>query len=333
MSAIKFFLRTIRRYYRQAVLCKGSQIKLFNYLLYNHNNYKSIPQPDINSHWLVRFIKERGYLSNSKHSLSIFGIHGDKPAILINQSKYKLLYIVENVHVKLSPWYQYRDLLLENKRINLTLGFDYRDHIRYLRFPFWLMTLFDPLDDFHSINHKCNQINEVASKINQQSKFCAFICRDDYFGDRHFFANEVSKVAALNFPGKFMHNDDNLKADFGDDKHEYLKQFRFNLCPENSNNKGYVTEKIFDSIRAGCIPIYWGSDNNPEPDILNQNRILFLKLNEDNNETLEKIRVLNQDDGKYKGFITQSVFKDGAPEKIFYFFQILDSKLSQLIVK
>lgn len=44
-----------------------------------------------------------------------------------------------------------------------------------------------------------------------------------------------------------------------------LNIYRFSICFENARDiPGYVTEKIFDSIMAGCIPIYWGA-----PDIKN----------------------------------------------------------------
>lgn len=39
-------------------------------------------------------------------------------------------------------------------------------------------------------------------------------------------------------------------------------QNRFSICYENAKNiPGYITEKIFDSFFAGCIPIYWGANN------------------------------------------------------------------------
>ena len=43
-----------------------------------------------------------------------------------------------------------------------------------------------------------------------------------------------------------------------DDKHNLLKDSKFSLVIENSNS--IVTEKLFDSILNGCIPIYIGSD-------------------------------------------------------------------------
>ena len=45
-------------------------------------------------------------------------------------------------------------------------------------------------------------------------------------------------------------------------KKEVMERYRFSICYENAKDiPGYITEKIFDSFFAGCIPIYWGADN------------------------------------------------------------------------
>jgi hypothetical protein len=45
-------------------------------------------------------------------------------------------------------------------------------------------------------------------------------------------------------------------------KWDVLPKYRFSLCYENIHDEsGWVTEKIFDSMRAGCVPIYWGAPN------------------------------------------------------------------------
>lgn len=45
-------------------------------------------------------------------------------------------------------------------------------------------------------------------------------------------------------------------------KIEVLERYRFNICYENAYGlPGYMTEKLFDSFFAGCIPIYWGASN------------------------------------------------------------------------
>lgn len=49
-----------------------------------------------------------------------------------------------------------------------------------------------------------------------------------------------------------------------DDKLLTLSNYKFSICFENCTFPGYITEKIFDSFFAGCIPVYLGA-----PDITN----------------------------------------------------------------
>ena len=76
----------------------------------------------------------------------------------------------------------------------------------------------------------------------------------------------------VNFnPGKLFNNASNEELN-SIGKQEYLKRFIFNICPENTVEEGYTTEKIFQCIEAGCIPIYNGI-RPVEKGILNQERI------------------------------------------------------------
>lgn len=43
------------------------------------------------------------------------------------------------------------------------------------------------------------------------------------------------------------------------DKLDTLRRFRFSICYENTRFPGYITEKIFDSLQAGTIPVYLGA--------------------------------------------------------------------------
>lgn len=44
-----------------------------------------------------------------------------------------------------------------------------------------------------------------------------------------------------------------------DKKVQLLSKYKFCICFENCVFPGYVTEKIFDALLAGCIPIYFGA--------------------------------------------------------------------------
>jgi len=41
-------------------------------------------------------------------------------------------------------------------------------------------------------------------------------------------------------------------------KRAVLSRYRFAICFENTVFPGYLTEKLFDCLLAGCIPVYWG---------------------------------------------------------------------------
>ena len=48
-------------------------------------------------------------------------------------------------------------------------------------------------------------------------------------------------------------------------KRDVLRQYRFAICYENCREvEGYITEKIFDCLLAGTIPVYWGAPNIAE---------------------------------------------------------------------
>lgn len=60
---------------------------------------------------------------------------------------------------------------------------------------------------------------------------------------------------------------------FAEDKIETLSNFVFNLCFDNYNAEGYITEKIIDCFYAGTIPLYLGApditDYVPENTFIN----------------------------------------------------------------
>lgn len=44
-----------------------------------------------------------------------------------------------------------------------------------------------------------------------------------------------------------------------EDKYEALSNYQFSLCFENMVMPGYITEKIFDCLFVGTVPVYWGA--------------------------------------------------------------------------
>lgn len=65
------------------------------------------------------------------------------------------------------------------------------------------------------------------------------------------------------WPAYWLHRNGVMKAWRGscESKMEVLSQYKFCLCFENMPMDGYVTEKLFDCLYAGVIPVYMGAAN------------------------------------------------------------------------
>ena len=200
-----------------------------------------------------------------------------------------------------------------------------------MRFPLWIMWLFPPDVDYAYIKEWCEQINHPTNVSYGDRKFCAFLCSHDDIGRREVY-EQLSTIGRVDCDGRLFHNNDDLKSKYNDDKLRYLRNYRFNLCPENSSSKGYVTEKIFEAIASGCVPIYTGNDGcPPEPDIINSDAIVYIDMLGDNAKVLKTIQSLNNDRDTYMEFAAQPRLKQDAADKIWSYIQDLESRLRILI--
>lgn len=87
----------------------------------------------------------------------------------------------------------------------------------------------------------------------------------DFYGmgwDRFYFRGPrfiraLNRITALQ---KFLAPKFKTYKGMVDRKLDVLKQYKFSICFENGKEiPGYITEKIFDSLAAGCVPVYYGA--------------------------------------------------------------------------
>lgn len=83
-----------------------------------------------------------------------------------------------------------------------------------------------------------------------------------------------------------------------------FNKYKFILCLENSKQDGYITEKIFNCFFAKTIPLYWGANN------IN----LFINeesyINIENDDWLNKVKILNENENEYDKFILKNKISD-----------------------
>ncbi|KAL0356834.1 UNVERIFIED_CONTAM: Glycoprotein 3-alpha-L-fucosyltransferase A [Sesamum calycinum] len=82
------------------------------------------------------------------------------------------------------------------------------------------------------------------------------------------------------------------------DKVETLKRYKFSLAFENSNEEDYVTEKFFQSLVAGAVPVVVGAPNIQEfaP---NPGSILHIKEVKDVDSVAKTMKYLAENPGAY----------------------------------
>ncbi len=94
------------------------------------------------------------------------------------------------------------------------------------------------------------------------------------------------------------------------DKVEFLSRYRFGLACENSRWPGYTTEKLFEALRAGTIPIYWG---DPQVgDVFNSRRIIDVTSFPSEKAFVARVRELEANPDLYERMRREPWFAGGA---------------------
>lgn len=293
---------------------------------------------DILDNWFYHFLKHHN-LHNQR--LNFFSVFGSKRLIKIKDDAPCIFFSGENVY-----WYydsedekdSYTDYCLND--VDLSMGYEYIDASNYLRLPLWMLYLIPVDATYEQIQGIVAQLNDPNLRYSGRLKFASLVARHDGIinskkeglggvASRQEMTQLLSQVAHIECAGKLLKNTNDLQEKFANDKHLYLQQFKFNLCPENSARHGYVTEKLFDAIQAGCIPIYSG-DNNPEPEILNHDAIIFYDSNNPQ-ITLNKVSELWQNEHLYKEFCHIPPFKAEAADRIWETLQELEKRIRVLV--
>lgn len=150
-------------------------------------------------------------------------------------------------------------------------------------------------------------------------KFCCLINRWDPGNHRTKMHNILNKLDKINCPSALLKNCNNDQLNTMG-KTEYIKQFLFNICSENTDNtyKGYITEKLMDCCLGGAIPIYAGWFDEYDAKIFNKNRIIFYNSKDDLSfeKVYNQVKQLLEDKEKLIAFYRQPVFCDTANETI-----------------
>ena len=211
-----------------------------------------------------------------------------------------------------------------------SFSFDYMDDDRNYRLPLWALILnwFDRPYNGNRDHAYLHNIDDFLNKKNSYSKnkFCSFVVSNPNSIKRIQFAMKLNQIKNIDCPGRVLNNMTPLTGR-GDQKEkiEFLRDYRFNVCFENSTHPGYCTEKIIHSMFMNTIPIYWGDelvtrDFNPDS---------FLNLHDFSSEEALIDRIFEVENNKnlYDDIMNQPWFHNNQipdfirPESVLQFFE------------
>jgi hypothetical protein len=163
-------------------------------------------------------------------------------------------------------------------------------------------------------NLDINKLVTQRKLNNKERKFCLFAVSNGGAKQRNEFFSALSKYKKVDSCGKFMNNMGESCPDNHDSNsfHEYISNYKFMICFENTSKPNYFTEKLINAYYNDTIPIYWGCPNIG--DYVDMKSILYLSpdyTNDELNGLIDKIKYLDANDKAYKDMFERSFFKNG----------------------
>ncbi len=217
----------------------------------------------------------------------------------------KIMFNGENAH---------RRYNLKQVAAHADIVFGYIDGIQpnprctLVRFPIWMYHW----DFTKTPSADLNKL-DASWDMGARKRSACFIAYNANHGRRSHMVKELRQIGlAVDCPGRVCNNMANVEkltgiSDKNQSKQAFLQRYVFNLCPENSITRGYVTEKVMQAAMNGCIPIYAG-DAKLEPRVLNPQRILQCSSIQSIGTTVIQLKALLQDDAKLRAYFAQPIF-------------------------
>lgn len=205
----------------------------------------------------------------------------------------------------------------ENERPNYwlcdwSLSFDFDTRDNHLRLPLYVI--------WEGVNYLDLLLPSFQSIIlsHPKTKFCCFLVSNPHAKRRIDFFNKLNEYKKVDSGGKVLNN---LGYQVKD-KLSFMSSYKFIIAFENSNFKGYVTEKIYEPFFTNTIPIYWGSSTVSQE--FNPKRFLNRADFVSDEDLINRIIFLDNNEEAYKEMIQQPIFIGNIPSEFFDEFRLVD---------
>lgn len=162
---------------------------------------------------------------------------------------------------------------------------------------------------YAGIHHDMDKIKTLHDKNynKPKTKFCCFVSRAQGAAEgyklRYDFFNLINDDYRHVDSAGPTQNNVGYTAPRGDAYFDWVSDYKFMICFENSQGAGYITEKIFTPYAGATIPIYWGDKSNF--DLVRKEACLLYTTPQ---ETLAKLIMLDRNPEMYENLRKESLF-------------------------
>ena len=188
------------------------------------------------------------------------------------------------------------------------LGFEEPRDNRYVQCPLYLLYLQSNPLILEQIRDSGSSVTPAPPTPPPPSHATAVITNSVHGHERMRFTQRLEEKMSVFYGGRYKNNIGGPIAGHFNSPAiiDFYKRGKFAITMENSNGPYYITEKLVNGLRAGVIPVYWGTDRVSE--FFNPRRFFQLKsgaTDEDISELIEKM--CNLTDEEYLSIIREPI--------------------------
>lgn len=183
---------------------------------------------------------------------------------------------------------------------DFAFSFDFISNKKHFRLPLYSIYI-----DHHNMLSKLERkkTREEAEMLwKGKTKFCCMVVSNPNCAKRIDFFKQLSKHKPVDSGGGVLNNVGGRVAD----KNEFIKDYKFVISFENSDQDGYTTEKIMEPILQDSIPVYWG--NKLVNRDFNAERFIDYNQFESEADLIKRILEIDQNDDLAIDMIMQPTF-------------------------
>jgi len=213
-------------------------------------------------------------ISNNNPDIIFYSVFNRKngkscfPDNLDKEKSIKVLFTRENLRGN-----GYAKTYLPNlDKFDFVLGFEENIEKKHYKIPYYFIV--GKLYNKNSRDYKIIEKNLVEN-LYQKNKNICLISKNPHKLRLDLIDKFKNKETIIDCPGAVGKNITTTVLNY-QEKTNFLSDYLFNICPENSWSSGYTTEKLYHSMISGCIPIYWGCDKIDDG-FYNKEKVLLIK--------------------------------------------------------